>query len=285
LARSLQLLSFMRTSMTLPHPLLVPDPSFFGRGQKESQLKRYAAFYAKNRRLRRLLRFDVRYRCRRLRELMNEHGIVLDGLSVCDYGFGSGDLLASLPTSCELRGLELSPSAVQAAQRDPRFSAYAKASFEVVPEHECPDLGTECHHLVLCSHVLEHAPDDFALLRSFRRMLVKNGLLIVFVPIEEPDYIPFHVRNYSLQSIATTVAQAGFDVLLVEGSMHINGHLWKLITIPSRRGWPLLGPVVDTLRQATLSTLPYPLVRGCDRVLHALDFSPRQALVLARRRG
>ncbi len=275
----------MPSSLTLPRPLTPLQPSLSSRGPKESQLQRYAGFYARNRRLRRLLRFDVRYRCRRLGELLHEQGIVADGLSVCDYGFGTGELLASLPTSCELRGLELSCSAVQAAKRDPRFLAYAKAGFELVTEHDCQDLGTECHHLVLCSHVLEHAPDDFALLRSLRRMLVKNGLLVVFVPIEEPDYIPFHVRNYSLQSIATTVAQAGFDVLLVEGSMHINGHLWKLITIPSRRGWPLLGPVVDTLRQATLSTLPYPVVRGCDRLLHALDFSPRQALVLARRRG
>ena len=74
--------------------------------------------------------------------------------------------------------------------------------------------------------------------RALFERLVPGGTLAVFVPIEEPDYIMFHRRNYSLQSIAERVEQAGFVLRRVEGSMYVNGHIWKLLTIPSRRRWP-----------------------------------------------
>ena len=106
---------------------------------------------------------------------------------------------------------------------------------------------------------------------------------MVFVPIEEPDYILFHRRNYSLQSIAGCVARAGLEPLTVEGSMYVNGHVWKLLTIPSRRKWPVVRHLADGLRMATLGALPYRSVRRLDRVLSSLGAGARQALVIARR--
>ena len=63
--------------------------------------------------------------------------------------------------------------------------------------------------------------------------------------------------------------------------MQINGHLWKYITIPSRRRWPVVKPIVDFLRLATLSLLPYRSIRTLDRALSHWGVGPRQALVLA----
>ncbi len=249
----------------------------------ESQAARYENHYSARRRvLRRLVRFDVRYRVHRLRELIHELDLEARPLSVLEVGYGNGELLASLPLPWRITGAELAWSAVRQARQDPRFRGFRGARFVQITE--CADtLPPGPFDLVLSSHVLEHVPNDAELLHAMRARLAVHGTLILFVPIEEPDYIRFHRRNYSLQSIVERVSQAGFEVTRAEGSMHVNGHVWKLLTIPSRRAWPLMGPAVDALRCTSLSLLPYRLIRATDAMMDALGFGARQALVVARR--
>jgi hypothetical protein len=137
--------------------------------------------------------------------------------------------------------------------------------------------------IILSSHLLEHVPDDALLLSALFDRLAPGGTLAVFVPIEEPDYILFHRRNYSLQSIAERVERAGFRLRRVEGSMYVNGHVWKLLTIPSRRRWPVCGPLVDAARMATLGALPPAALERLDRCLYRMGVGARQALVVAER--
>ena len=104
-----------------------------------------------------------------------------------------------------------------------------------------------------------------------------------FVPVEEPDYILFHRRNYSVQSITERVEQAGLTLLFSEGSMYVNGHIWKWLTIPSRRRWPGIRHVADATRMLTLGSIPYPVLLRLDRLLFLLGAGARQALVIARK--
>jgi SAM-dependent methyltransferase len=248
-----------------------------------SQTGRYGSFYSGlNRQLNRL-RFDVRYRCQRLRAVLAELEVKVERCRVLDVGFGAGDLLASFPESCELCGVDVSASAVDGARRDPRFARYAAARFFTVPEDHPEQLPPMQADIVLSSHLLEHVPNDALLLSALFDRLVPGGTLAVFVPIEEPDYIMFHRRNYSLQSIAERVEQAGFELRRVEGSMYVNGHIWKLLTIPSRRRWPVCGPLVDALRMASLGVLPHAALERLDRCLYRLGLGARQALVIAQR--
>ncbi len=249
------------------------------------QTLRYDRFYERFRKLRRLFRFDIRYRCRRLHDLFAKFGLSTENKRVLDVGFGGGDLLASFPESCALTGVDISSSAVRRALEDEMFARFRRASFTVVNEENSEDLPNEEFDVILSSHMLEHVPDDDAVLRAIRGRLGRDGVMALFVPIEEPDYISFHRRNYSLQSISEKVRQAGFELLFTEGSMYVNGHLWKLITVPSRRGWPVIGPLVDAFRLTALSSLPYSLLRVFDIVLYRLGFDARQALVLARPRA
>ncbi len=136
----------------------------------------------------------------------------------------------------------------------------------------------------MTSHTLEHVLDDEKTIEELRKSICEEGILAVYVPIEEPDYIPFHIRNYSLQSITTKIASSGFTILHVEPSMFINGHIWKILTIPSRKNWPAFGKVVNFLRLLTLSLIPYPMVKFLDTLLYKLGFGARQALVVARKR-
>lgn len=260
-----------------------PSSDLSERSHLQAQHERYDRFYEKHRKLRRAFRFDVRYRCHRLKEVFTELGIETVSASVLDYGFGGGDLLASFPTSCRLTGVDISTSAVAAARADRRFAKFASSTFAAIPENDFESILPGPFDVVVSSHVLEHVHDDVKLLKTLYRRLKPGGILAIYVPIEEADYIPFHVRNYSVQSIATTVRNSGFELCHVEGSLQINGHLWKLLTIPSRRRWPIVGPAVDALRQATLSAIPYRMVRFLDRSLHLLGFGARQALVVARR--
>lgn len=248
-----------------------------------TQSVRYADFYSNWSFLRSIVRFDIRYRCNRLLAYLRDRRLDQRSLCVLDMGFGGGDILRCLPKHWSITGAEISASAVKNARGDERFGSFRRAHFVQIAEDDPDTLPPGPFDLIISSHVLEHVPNESATLAALRARLAPDGLLLLYVPIEEPDYIRFHRRNYSLQSIADTVARSGFDLVFVEGSMHINGHLWKLITVPSRREWPLLGPVVDAFRCSTLSLLPYGAVRMMDFALDALGFGARQAFVVAKR--
>jgi SAM-dependent methyltransferase len=249
-----------------------------------TQVERYRDFYERRTWLRWLLRFDVRYRCRRLPEVLAALGIRQQGARVLDVGFGGGHLLRSFPESCHIVGADISESAVRAARRSDAYDAWPSAYFKVVSEGDPQDLPGGSFDVIVSSHTLEHVPDDLATLTAIRRRLAPWGVLCVFVPLEEPNYNPDHVREYTLESIGRRIEAAGMDVLYVEGSMCLNGHVWKVLTIPSRRRWPVLGPLVDALRGALLSLVPYELHVALDRILPRSGCEPRQALVVARAR-
>jgi SAM-dependent methyltransferase len=85
--------------------------------------------------------------------------------------------------------------------------------------------------LVLCSHVLEHVPDDRRAMRELHRVLRPDGFAIVMVPlvhgVEETNEDPAidtpalrwkyfgsddHVRQYGRRDFADRLAAAGFTV-------------------------------------------------------------------------
>jgi SAM-dependent methyltransferase len=248
-----------------------------------SQTGRYSAFYSELARRLSRLRFDVNYRVRRLQEVLVELGVCVEGRTVLDFGFGAGELLASFPKSCALIGVDVSTSAVESARRDRQLATFASARFFTASEQHPERLPEVQADIIITSHVLEHVPDDRAMLAALFERLVPGGTLVVFVPIEEPDYIMFHRRNYSLQSISERIEHAGFALRRAEGSMYVNGHIWKLLTIPSRRRWPVFGTLADALRMSCLGALPYPALARVDQSLFRLGFGARQALVVAER--
>ena len=91
------------------------------------------------------------------------------------------------------------------------------------------DLPDSSFDLVLCSHVLEHVPDDRAAMRELRRVLADGGLALVLVPYrpevttyEDPSItsplgrmVAFgqqdHVRIYG-NDLPDRLREAGFEV-------------------------------------------------------------------------
>jgi SAM-dependent methyltransferase len=250
-----------------------------------NQTERYRTRYSSFRHVAQRARFDVRYRCRRLHEVLALLGVKTESTRVLEFGFGGGDLLASFPHSASLTGVEVSESAVVEAKRDSQFEAFRESTFSYIREEHPWDVPEGPYDIAVTSHVLEHVPSDTTVLDILYERLSPGGTLAVFVPIEEPDYIPFHRRNYSLQSIAERVESVGFSILHVEGSLYVNGHVWKLLTIPSRRRWSGLRHVVDAVRMVSLSCHTYEQIRSWDEILYRLGFDARQALVVARKPG
>ena len=105
------------------------------------------------------------------------------------------------------------------------------------------------------------------------------------MPIEAPGYNPDHVRTYCGKCIVNLVRSCGLELLFTETSLHVTGHVWKLLTLPSRRRWPLLGPAVDALRLVLLSMVPYRSIRRVDTAMGRIGLEGRQAFVVAARPG
>jgi SAM-dependent methyltransferase len=242
----------------------------------------YDDAYRGEQRIRRWLRFDIRYRVRRLHELFGALGIDVSRTRVLDFGFGAGDLLASFPAGCAVTGAEVSASAVERARRSRRFSRHASREFRLIPEDAPEALPRGPFDIVLSCHALEHVDDDRRWLQALRERLAPGGSVALFVPIEAPGYNPDHVRVYSLESLRSLVESTGLVIMHAEGSMHLNGHVWKWLTLPSRRRWPVLGPLVNTLRLVSQAIIPYPLTRRLERWAERAGLEPRQALVVAR---
>ena len=246
----------------------------------QSQAAVYRSFNGRLGSFRWLFRLDVRYRCRRLVAVAKHLGIDLMNKRVLDVGFGGGQKLRCFPKSCCLHGAEVSQSAVTRAKQDSRYRNWQEAAFTLIPEEPDGALPRGPFDILLSSHTLEHVIDDRAFLDAARSRLTPDGIFFLFVPIEEPHYNPDHLRSYSVDSIRALVTDAGFEVRSLEESMHINGHIWKTITIPSRRRWPVLKGLVDAVRLVTLSALTYPGQRILDKGLAKLGVGPRQAFLV-----
>ena len=102
------------------------------------------------------------------------------------------------------------------------------------------DLPDASFDSVLCSHVLEHVPDDGAAMRELRRILVPGGRAIVMVPVDRHREVTLedpavtspearreaywqedHVRLYALD-VMDRLTAAGFQVEHAQPSEHLS---------------------------------------------------------------
>lgn len=244
------------------------------------QRDRYeGTFYVKNR-WRWIFRDDCRYRWHRLREALNHFGISPLRQTVLEVGFGSGDLLFQFPSSCTLMGIELSADAVRAIEEDPRLAFFADHWFASVTASGALPRPDRLADILLTSHVLEHAPDDRALLAEALPALRPGGLVITFVPLEPPGFDPKHVRTYSVRKVCELMEGLGLELLHVETNYSINAVPLRWMDHPARHGWPLLKGL-EAVRNVMMTLVPYRVSRGLEEVLANLGARPTQVMAIA----
>lgn len=258
-----------------------PGSEWFTGVLKQQKQMYEGAFYRRNR-WRWAFRDDCWYRRRRLFEVLPQLGFAAPHKRIFELGFGTGDLLFQFPTSCTLMGVELSGTAVGAIQEDPRMTHYVDRWFRTLnPDGSIP-VPQEQVDLVLASHVLEHVPDDRAVVRQLVPLLKEGGLLVCFVPIEEPGFDPKHVRTYTVAALRSMLRGEGLRIVHAEANYQICSGPFRWLDHPARHGWPML-KTLEGVRNLALTVMPYHAVRGIEELLQQTGITGKQAMVVARK--
>jgi SAM-dependent methyltransferase len=154
-------------------------------------------------------------------------GSLSAGYRVLEVGCGTGVVLRQLVEVCrgaEVVGIDLFPEAVAFASR--RASCPVLVGDVLNP----PSLGE--FDLVGMFDVLEHLPDDRAILRGLGRLLKPGGALILTVPAHMSlwsyfDVSACHCRRYERDELAAKLAETGFNVVyLTEFMMTLFPLVW-----------------------------------------------------------
>jgi SAM-dependent methyltransferase len=149
------------------------------------------------------------------------------GERVLDLGCGAGRFVAALRAAgADAIGVEIAAAALERARRN-----VPGGDFRLVEPDGSLPLGHGEVDLVWCSEVLEHVPDTVALLTEARRVLKRDGRLLVTVPDHgrlrrtliallryEAHYDPLgqHVRFYTRRSLARALHATGFADVRIE---------------------------------------------------------------------
>jgi SAM-dependent methyltransferase len=147
------------------------------------------------------------------------------GRCVWDAGAGVGLVTARLAERCE------SVLATEYGERNLAELSRRFAGDDRVEVDRCDLTGDDARryegrHLdtVVCLDVIEHLEDDAHALRSFHRVLVPGGRLLLKVPAHPflygaVDEASRHFRRYRRAGLAGAIADAGFEV---EWVRHMN---------------------------------------------------------------
>jgi SAM-dependent methyltransferase len=149
------------------------------------------------------------------------------GERVLDLGCGSGRFVAALrDAGADAVGVEIAEAALGRARRN-----VPGADLRLAGSDGSLPLGHGEVDLVWCSEVLEHVPDTVAFLTEARRVLKRDGRLLVTVPDHGPlrrilialarhdahyDPLGQHLRFYTRRSLARTLRATGFTAVEIE---------------------------------------------------------------------
>ena len=149
------------------------------------------------------------------------------GERVLDLGCGAGRFVQALRgAGADPVGVELAEAALERARRN-----VPGADLRLVAPDGSLPLGHGEVDLVWCSEVLEHVPDTVAFLTEVRRVLRRDGRLLVTVPDHgrlkrtllalahyDAHYDPLgqHVRFYTRRSLSRALHATGFEAVRLD---------------------------------------------------------------------
>jgi SAM-dependent methyltransferase len=129
---------------------------------------------------------------------------------ILDVGCGTGANLKMLSAYGSAEGVDISPQAVDFC-RERGLDSVKLGAIEHLPYE------SGSFELVTALDVVEHLDDDVAGLREMRRVLRRDGRVLLFVPAfmflwGVQDDVSNHRRRYTLPSLLQAVEAAGFAV-------------------------------------------------------------------------
>jgi SAM-dependent methyltransferase len=229
------------------------------------------------------LMYDLVSKRNLAREALRRSGQRPSGWRIFDLGFGDGLTILSMPRDNHVAGVEIVPEYVERAAAAAKRKGFASADFRwsdgVVPV-PFPAMSFD---LVVCSHVLEHVPDDQPVLVDLVRLLKPGGLALLVVPIhEERIDDPNHVRRYDPAGFLNFVSSHGLEPVWsgeADRTWDLIG--WFFIRGWHDRGWGL-GFLASSVINIVLSRIPFRVLSWFER-LYPASVRTRQLAVVARR--
>jgi ubiquinone/menaquinone biosynthesis C-methylase UbiE len=199
----------------------------------------------------------------------------LTNQKVLEIGFGSGAVLFSFDTTCELAGVEISHSAVERATRKAEEKGYRAFDFKIVNDESLP-YQDESFHVVFASHVIEHVENDKKLLEEIRRVLRPDGMAIVLIPINENYEDPNHLQRYTSSDFKKLSENSSFEVRYPLENELLFHFVEKFYFEEYNYRWKILGPLIAMLFNFPTSILPFGAYQIIDRIMKSLGWLPRQ---------
>lgn len=214
--------------------------------------------------------FGVQQKKKTIKHLLKELKIDLKNKKVLDIGFGSGDMLFIFDNSCELYGVEISENAVKRCSIKARMLKY-KHDFRVL------DLSTklppwkEKFDVIICSHVLEHIPNDKEVIKYIAEHLNNSGIAIIAIPInekknsqEENNKNELHYREYTPREFNDELNKQKLEV--VSGGIIENNSIDPFFNSIRRKGKVFL--VMSRILGATFSIMPFSILSFIDSIFN-----------------
>jgi len=204
---------------------------------------------------------------------------------IFELGFGSGEVLCSFPTSCELYGAEISSSAIEKVTNRAAAKGYSHFQFFRIEDDGSIPISDGFMDLVIASHVLEHVPDDDSCVEGLHRILKLGGALIVLIPINERHHDPHHVRHYDFERCRELCERHGFRFVDGFENELLYYIVEKMYWRHDGKSWGIAANLVRLLFNLLTARYPFWLYRTCDRVIAKLTgLPPRQAALLLEKR-
>ena len=190
--------------------------------------------------------------------MLKRANIGLRGKRILDIGFGPGLIILSMHRENHIYGVEIAESAVKYAQRRAAQLGFERYDFRVYKGTGAIDFPDGMFDVIICSHVLEHVPDDKFLLSEIKRLMSPNAIAIINVPINEGKYShPRHVRKYTVDGFLSLLAENGFRVVdACQGDKLWNIFGW-FIEKEYHRRIPLFGIIIGRATNVFFSCIPF----------------------------
>jgi ubiquinone biosynthesis O-methyltransferase len=191
----------------------------------------YDRYHLKNQRFSRVIKphnftyfYTLDFLHEACRQACLEFGIELTELRVLDVGCGVGTLSLYLADQgAQVVGLDISPRAINLAQLAQHQLGLDTVRFQVGELPHQKLVSSSRFHLVICSEVIEHIPDDEAFAKDLRDQLVRGGYLVLTTPskdnvlyrrgfYEQFDAEVGHLRRYTPSTLKHFLRSTGWRV-------------------------------------------------------------------------
>jgi len=237
-----------------------------------------------------------------LRYGLKKSGISLGHIRILDIGFGTGEMLLSFPHSSEICGIEISDQSLDMVKEKAAQKKFKQFDFKKpLPDGTIP-YADSMFGLVICSHLLEHVPDDRILFSEIKRLLSPGGTAAILIPLEhnadgvlprhqvEIDDIEtlvqegrYHVRKYNDETFLDYLSRQNLEVIF----HYVNEYIWDFFKIFFRQQYhrriPIIGPMFSLFFNVTLIVMPHFLVRFIDKFFKIMGRRARQGLYIVKK--